>query len=79
MKKTTSQYVTEIDYEAVAAKEEADAKIKAQQEFINPQIAKLNKEYSRKIKDLTESFDKELESLQKLKAKTEKFIASYRI
>jgi hypothetical protein len=74
MKKTTNQYVIEIDYEAVAAKEEADAKIKAQQEFINPQIAKLNKEYSRKIKDLTESFDKELESLQKIKAKTEKFI-----
>jgi hypothetical protein len=76
MKKTTNQYVTEIDYEAVAAKEEADAKIKAQQEFINPQITKLNREYSRKIKDLTESFDKELESLQKLKAKTEKFIAA---
>ena len=76
MKKTTNQYVTEIDYEAVAAKEEADAKIKAQQEFINPQIAKLNREYSRKIKDLTVSFDEELESLQKLKGKTEKFIAA---
>jgi len=76
MKKTTNQYVTEIDYEAVAAKEEADAKIKAQQEFITPQITKLNREYSRKIKDLTASFDEELESLQKLKAKTEKFIAA---
>ncbi len=72
MKKTTSQYLTELDYEATAAKEEADAKIKAQEEFINPQIAKLNKEYNRKIKDLTASFDLELENLQKQKNKTEK-------
>jgi hypothetical protein len=72
--RTTSQYITELDYEATAAKEEADAKIRAQQELVNPQIAKLNKEYKVKIKDLTESFNKELESLQKLKAKTQKFI-----
>jgi hypothetical protein len=74
--KTTSQYITELDYEAAAAKEEADAKIRAQEELVNPKIAKLNKEYNRKIKDITESFDKELESLQKLKAKTSKFIGS---
>lgn len=73
--RTTSQYITELDYEASAVKEETDAKIRAQEELINPKIAKLNKEYKSKIKDLTESFDKELESLQKLKAKTLKFIA----
>ena len=72
--RTTSQYITELNYEAAAVKEEADAKIKAQEELINPQIAKLNKDFKRKIKDLTESFDKELENLQKLKAKTLKFI-----
>ncbi len=72
--RTTSQYITEIDYEAAAVKEETDAKIRAQEELVNPQIAKLNKEYRGKIKDLTESFDKELESLQKLRAKTQKFI-----
>jgi hypothetical protein len=72
--KTTIQYITEIDYEAAAAKEEADAKIKAQEELVNPQIAKLNKDYNRKIKELTESFDKELESLEKLKVKTQKSI-----
>lgn len=72
--RTTNQYITELDYEAAAVKEEADAKIRAQEELVNPQIAKLNKEYKGKIKDLTESFDKELESLQKLKAKTLKFI-----
>jgi hypothetical protein len=72
--KTTSQYMTEIDYESQAVKEEADAKIKAQEELITPQIAKLNSDYKRKIKDVTESFDQELESLQKLKTKTEKLI-----
>jgi hypothetical protein len=76
VKKTTSQYTTEIEYEASAAKEEADAKIKAQQEFINPQIAKLQKEYNRKTKETTASYDTELEDNQKLKNKTEKFIAS---
>ncbi len=74
--KTTSQYITEIDYEAAAAKEEADAKIKAQEELINPQIVKLNKDYNRKIKELSESFDAELESLEKLKVKTQKSIES---
>jgi hypothetical protein len=72
--KTTSQYTTEIDYESAAAKEEADAKIRAQEEIVNPKVAKLNKEYAHKIKDATESFDNELESLQKQKAKTSKFI-----
>lgn len=74
--KTTSQYVTELDYEAAAAKEEIDAKIRAQEELVNPKIALLNKDYKRKIKDVTENFDKEIESLQKLKAKTLKLIRS---
>lgn len=76
VKKTTSQYVTEIEYEASAAKEEADAKIKAQQEFINPQIAKLQKEYNRRTKEIIASYDAELEDNQKLQNKTDKFIAS---
>ncbi len=76
VKKTTSQYITELDYEAAAATEEADAKIKAQEELVNPQIAKLNKEYSRQIRDTAESFDKELESLHKLRGKTERLIES---
>jgi hypothetical protein len=76
VKKITGQYVTEIDYEASAAREEADAKIKAQQEFINPQIAKLQKEYNRKTKETTVNYDTELEDNQKLQNKTEKYITS---
>ncbi|MDR0373691.1 MAG: hypothetical protein LBI79_09135 [Nitrososphaerota archaeon] len=74
VKKTTSQYITEIGYEAEAAAEEADAKIKAQEELDKPQITKLNKEYSRKIKALTEGFDGELDSLLKLRLKTQTLI-----
>ena len=68
--KTTSQYITELDYAAEAIRDEANAKIKAQEEFVNPQISKLNSEYKRQIADLTRSFDEEIESLEKLKAKT---------
>jgi hypothetical protein len=76
LNKITSQYITELNYEASAATEETDAKIRAQEELVNPKIAKLNKDYKAKIKGLTESFDKEIESLQKLKTKTQKFIVN---
>jgi hypothetical protein len=74
--KTTNQYITELGYAAEAVKGEANAKIKAQEEIINPQIAKLNSEYKHKITNLTKSFDEELESLKKQKNKTEKSIES---
>ena len=72
--KTTSQYITELDYAAEAVRDEANAKIKAQEEIVNPQIAKLNSEYKQQIAEVTRSFDEELESLEKLKAKTVKFV-----
>ncbi|MCW4029248.1 MAG: hypothetical protein NWE92_06340 [Candidatus Bathyarchaeota archaeon] len=72
--KTTAQYLSELDYEAAAAVEEIDAKIRAQEELTNPQIAKLNKDYKRKIDDLTDSFDQELDRLAKQKTKTENAI-----
>jgi hypothetical protein len=72
--KLTSQYITELNFEAAAATEEIDAKIKAQQEVITPETAKLMKEYNRKIKEATDSFNEELESLRKLKGKTEKVV-----
>jgi hypothetical protein len=74
--KATSQYITEINYETEAAKEETEAKIKAQEELVNPQISGLNRKYNHKIKELAESFDKELESLKKLGIKTQKSIES---
>ncbi|MGD0643440.1 MAG: hypothetical protein ABSA75_00875 [Candidatus Bathyarchaeia archaeon] len=72
--KKTSQYVTELDYAAGAVRDEANAKIKAQEEFVNPQIAKLNSEYKQRIANVTRSFDEDVESLEKLKVKKEKLI-----
>ena len=75
--KTTGQYIAELDYEASAVAEELEAKIRAQEELVNPKIAQLNKTYKGKIKGLSDNFDQELESLQKLKAKTEKSIEAF--
>jgi len=71
---TTSQFITELDYAAEAVGDEAKAKIKAQEEFVTPKITKLNSEYKLQIAKLTRSFNEELEKLEKLKAKTVKFI-----
>ena len=72
--KTTGQYITELDYEAEAVTEEMDAKIRALEEFVNPQLAKINKDYKVKIGKLADRFDEELDRLQKMKAKTKKSI-----
>ena len=74
LNKLTSQYITELDYAAEAVKDEANAKIKAQEEVINPKIAALNSEYRRRISNVAKSFDQELETLKKLKARAEKCI-----
>ncbi len=74
LRKTNSQYITEIEYEIISATEEANAKIKAQAEFINPQIAALKKTYSKKIKRVTTSFDKGFRDQQKYWVKTERLI-----
>ena len=74
IKKITGQFITELDYEAAAATEEINARIRAQQEIITPQIIELNKEHSRKTKDSEGYFNRELEGLAKLKSKTEKLM-----
>ena len=75
--KTTSEYVTELDYAAQAVKDESNAKIKAQEEIINPKIVKINTEYEHRIIQAAKSFDTELENLQKTKTKTEKSIKNH--
>ncbi len=72
--KITGQYITELDYEAEAVTEEMDAKIRALEEFVKPQLAKLNKDYKVKIGKLADRFDEELNRLQKMNAKTKKSI-----
>lgn len=72
--KTTSQYITELDYAIQAVKDETNAKIRAQEELVNPKIAQLTREYKQQIANTAKTFDEELESYGKLKAKTEKSI-----
>jgi len=74
--KSTSQFITELDYEAEAVKDEAEAKIKAQDELTNPKIVALNKESKRQIIKITVVFDEEIDKLEKLKTKTSKSISS---
>jgi hypothetical protein len=76
LSKITSQYVTELDYAAQAVKDEANAKIKAQEEFVNPKIAKLNSTYKQQIANVTRGFNEEIERVEKLKSKTLKSIES---
>ncbi len=76
--KTASQYLSGIEFQTAAAKDERDAKIKAYEEFIEPQIAKLNKEYKVKTKELATRYDRELVNLDKHIKKTLKVIQKTR-
>jgi hypothetical protein len=71
---TTGQYITEIDYAAEAERDEFNARIKAQEELVNPQITKLHDEHKLRMNTLTKNFEGELENQEKLKAKTLKSI-----
>jgi hypothetical protein len=72
--KATIRYVTELQFEAEAVKDEAQAKIKAQEEIINPKIASLNTQYAKITSKLTRSSEKERLPLQKQKIKLEREI-----
>ncbi len=76
LNKLTSQYITELSYAAEAVKDEADAKIKAREELVKPQILKLNREYKHEIANVTKNFDEEINKFEKLEAKTTKIIAA---
>ena len=73
---TTSQYITELEFESQAAAEEANAKIRAQEELVKPQVAKLNSQYKHKIRDLEDGYDAQIVKLKKLKIKTQKYLKS---
>jgi len=72
--KITSQFATELEYAAQAVEDEANAKIRASEELVNPQIAKLNSDYKHRIADVSRSYNDEIQSLTKQKEKTEKLI-----
>jgi hypothetical protein len=76
LSKITRQCLTEIDYEAAACREESNARVKAQEECIKPQLLKISKEYSIKIKHLSECYDRELHNLYLLRDKIQRLIQS---
>jgi hypothetical protein len=73
---TTSQYITELEFASQASAEEADAKIRAQEEHIKPQISKLSSQYRKRIKEAEKGYDKQIVKLKKLKVKIQKFMTS---
>lgn len=76
IEKTTSQYVVDLQFKAEALKDEAGAKIRAQEEIINPKIAAFTKEYQSRIKRLEKNILIEQSPLEKQKAKIERTIKS---
>jgi hypothetical protein len=62
--KITAQFVSDLDFAVSSTKEEYDAKIRAQQIQTKPQITKLKRVYTKKIREATKAFDKQLKSLQ---------------
>jgi hypothetical protein len=63
--KTSKGYVEGLHFESDAVTDEAEAKIKAQKEIINPKIEKLTYEYKKKIDRLEKSIEKEQVPLAK--------------
>jgi hypothetical protein len=74
IKQIANQHKTEIDYCLAAVMEEADAKTRAQEELVIPQVRKLNKQYKTQIRNRNKTFDKEIRKLQTKRRRTEKFV-----
>jgi uncharacterized protein YukE len=74
----TSQRITELKFQADAFTDETDAKIKALQELINPQITKIKKDFSNTITILTDNLEIEISTLKKQKLRTKSQIESTR-
>ncbi|MDR0797609.1 MAG: hypothetical protein LBE70_02665 [Nitrososphaerota archaeon] len=70
--KTTSKHIEGFSFEIKAFEEEAEAKIKAQKEVINPKIEKLTQEHKKQIEQLEKSIDSEQDPLEKQKTRIEK-------
>jgi hypothetical protein len=72
--KTTNRYIEGLRFESDAVSDEAEAKIKAQKEIINPKIEKITSEYKKQKDDLEKSIEREQAPLEKQKSSLEKAI-----
>jgi hypothetical protein len=71
---TTKGYIEGFNFESKATSEEAEAKIKAQKEIINPKIEKLINNYKKQVDRLEKSTNKEQQPLENQKNRLEKNI-----
>jgi myosin heavy subunit len=72
--KTIKGYIEGFNFESKSIAEEAEAKIRAQKEIINPKIEKLNSNYKKQVERIEKSIDKEQQPLEKQKNRVEKNI-----
>jgi hypothetical protein len=72
--KATNGFIESFNFESKATAEEAEAKIKAQKEVINPKLEKLTQEYKKQVEHLEKSIDKEQDPLEKQKIRIRKTI-----
>jgi hypothetical protein len=86
IKQKTSEHKADLDFHLTATIEEANAKISACEEVVNPEVARISRTYKRRILSTANSFDKkisELESRQKRSRKSvdkaEEKISDYRL
>ncbi|MCL1970251.1 MAG: hypothetical protein FWF66_02160 [Candidatus Bathyarchaeota archaeon] len=70
--KTTKGYIEGFTFESKAIAEEAEAKIKAQKEIINPKIEKLTQEHKKQVEQLEKNIDSEQDPLEKQKIRIRK-------
>ncbi len=86
IRQVTDQHKTELDFLLTATIEEGNAKIKACEELINPQVERINRKYKRQIAIIENSYYKKIKEIeskrnraQKSVDKAEEKISDYKI
>jgi hypothetical protein len=74
IRQTTNQHKIELDYQLTSTTEEANAKIRACEEFVIPQVTRLNRKYKRKIKETTITFNKKIRDMENKRNRAKKTV-----
>jgi hypothetical protein len=86
IKQVAEQHRADLDFLLSSTLEEANAKIRACEQLANPQLAKINKLYDRKIKTISAGYDKKIRGWEtkvrrarKAVSRAEEKISAYKI
>ena len=74
VRQTTDQHRTELDFQLTATTEEAEAKIRACENLVIPQLNKINRMYKRKIDSVTNAFNKRIREQESNRKRAEKSV-----